>query len=252
MDTGQLVFTKVVFTKPANRTTHRALPVCCRCLRVIIRYDVQLGGYLQKWWTVRQQNESLNHAVVFTGFLTGTLQNYARLYELPIDHLSFKYSVMTQYRDQKEVTEQMASLKFGEEIELDKEVCVGTVVLWQKVCVGTVVLWQEACVGTVVPWQEVCVGTVVLWQEVCAGKVLPQWRSVCSFSFYLAKDLFTGKGLPWQRGRSRYSFPVTKRCVQVQLYLVKEVHTDTVLTWWGGMCTFSSVLTKRYVQVSRT
>ena len=30
-----------------------------------------------------------------------------------------------QYRDQKEVTEQMAQLEYGEEIELDKEVRVG-------------------------------------------------------------------------------------------------------------------------------
>ncbi|KAL8568337.1 Dynein heavy chain 6, axonemal [Nucella lapillus] len=56
------------------------------------------------------------------GFLTGTLQNFARCYELPIDHLSFKFTIMTQYREQKDVIKQMQDLKFGEEIELDQEV----------------------------------------------------------------------------------------------------------------------------------
>lgn len=54
-----------------------------------------------------------------TGFLTGTLQNYARMYNLPIYHMTFNFHLLPNFRDQKEVTAQMADLKFGEEIELD-------------------------------------------------------------------------------------------------------------------------------------
>ncbi|XP_074661680.1 dynein axonemal heavy chain 6-like [Tubulanus polymorphus] len=55
------------------------------------------------------------------GFLTGTLQNHARKYNLPIDHLSFKYVVLPSYRDQADVAEGMSKLQFGEELDMDKE-----------------------------------------------------------------------------------------------------------------------------------
>ena len=56
------------------------------------------------------------------GFLTGTLQNFARKHNLPIDHLSFEFHPLKHFRDQKDVTKQMSELQFGEEMEMDKQV----------------------------------------------------------------------------------------------------------------------------------
>ena len=57
----------------------------------------------------------------FLGFLTGSLQNHARKYNLPIDHLTFQFNPLKRYRQQADVKKAMEELKFGEELEMDKE-----------------------------------------------------------------------------------------------------------------------------------
>ncbi|BFZ25685.1 hypothetical protein BsWGS_28724 [Bradybaena similaris] len=75
-------------------------------------------------WIVHGQPKSYWLSGFFfpQGFLTGTLQNYARKHSLPIDHLSFHFNLLEIHRDQAEVTLQMEDLKFGEEIPLDKQI----------------------------------------------------------------------------------------------------------------------------------
>ncbi|XP_064233929.1 dynein axonemal heavy chain 6 isoform X6 [Aotus nancymaae] len=55
------------------------------------------------------------------GFLTGTLQNHARKYSLPIDELSFKYNIIPTYRDQAAVIEAAKTVQFGQELPMDME-----------------------------------------------------------------------------------------------------------------------------------
>ncbi|XP_037589527.1 dynein heavy chain 6, axonemal [Cebus imitator] len=55
------------------------------------------------------------------GFLTGTLQNHARKYNLPIDELSFKYNIIPTYRDQAAVIEAAKTVQFGQELPMDME-----------------------------------------------------------------------------------------------------------------------------------
>ncbi|CAI9733109.1 dynein heavy chain 6, axonemal-like [Octopus vulgaris] len=56
------------------------------------------------------------------GFLTGVLQNYARKYNLAIDRLNFNFTILPQYRHQKDYIQALTTMTFGEELDIDKEI----------------------------------------------------------------------------------------------------------------------------------
>lgn len=53
---------------------------------------------------------------------TGTLQNHARKYNLPIDELGFRFNVTPVYRDQGGVTDALKNLAPDAELDEDEKV----------------------------------------------------------------------------------------------------------------------------------
>ncbi|XP_043915244.1 dynein axonemal heavy chain 6 [Protopterus annectens] len=84
--------------------------------------DLALRTAFIDTWIKRGQPKSFWISGFFfpQGFLTGTLQNHARKYNLPIDELNFQFSVIPVYREQAEISEAIKSLQFGQELDADK------------------------------------------------------------------------------------------------------------------------------------
>ncbi|MCI4395052.1 hypothetical protein PGIGA_G00176030 [Pangasianodon gigas] len=74
-------------------------------------------------WITRGQPKSFWISGFFfpQGFLTGTLQNHARKYNLPIDELNFRFNVIPAYRDQAVITEALKNLGPGAELDQDQK-----------------------------------------------------------------------------------------------------------------------------------
>ncbi|XP_062985188.1 dynein axonemal heavy chain 6 [Elgaria multicarinata webbii] len=85
--------------------------------------DLLLRTAFVDFWLKRGQPKSFWISGFFfpQGFLTGTLQNHARKYNLPIDELSFNYNVIPVYRDQMHVAEASKMSHFGQELPMDAE-----------------------------------------------------------------------------------------------------------------------------------
>ncbi|XP_044515237.1 dynein axonemal heavy chain 6 [Gracilinanus agilis] len=85
--------------------------------------DLVLRTSFVELWLKRGQPKSYWISGFFfpQGFLTGTLQNYARKYNLPIDELNFSYNIVPSYRDQAAVIEASKTIQFGQQLPMDLE-----------------------------------------------------------------------------------------------------------------------------------
>nr|KAI8727211.1 dynein heavy chain 6; axonemal [Biomphalaria glabrata] len=81
------------------------------------------------------------------GFLTGTLQNFARKYNQPIDHLSFKFILLPYSREEALVMEQLRTVKKGETIPMDQNLDVPDVLVHGLYMDGFAWDWDHMTVG---------------------------------------------------------------------------------------------------------